>query len=1123
MPFRFCGVKEKKRRGLVATFLLTLTLTSGPSLISTAFAADEDYWRGDQADAMKLARDGNYGDALPVLKRLHKEHPDDLDSTRDYLTVLDWSGQDDQVISLYNSLPDDREPDYVLLAAGHAFRLQNKADQAVLVYRKGLKLYPSNNEFAIGEIRSLIDSGKYMEATQASNDAIASTTKSKDLNSVVLEAKHVYAVSEAREGRYPEALKILGELHSSYPEDERITRDYLAVEAWSGDNEGAIALYKTLAPGQQPDYVYAAVGKAYRDMKQPADAAAIYHEALGYYPSNHDFQIAEVNSMIEAGHSDEATAAASSNLQKDQAAPEGIKESLEHAQQSQILVQQETAVNLARNGKYKEALALLMPLVRAHPEVTSLKQDYIAVLSWSGHDSDAVHHYESYGHGDMPDFVLLAVAHSYRDLKKYKQAYEIYKKGHEADPANEAFTVGMAACLMDMKQYSQALKVTEDDLHKHGNRVDVLIIASAAADASNKIYDALTYAQRAVELDPKNRTAVQAQIHAEQRVGASDIADELAAKQHVNLGARAHGEIQGDMSANLVRWGKLEPINDTQRFKGSDQAIEELDRKIQVWQSKSDANYPDLIRARFDRIVALRDRYRMQEVVTEYEALRQQGVAVPAYVLGPVGDAYLYLRHPEAARDVYLEALKSTPDDFEIRRQLFFAYVECDDFYNAYATIDKLRDDQPMWYYLKGEPERQPNSNRMVTEIDAANARLYSDELQKSSEMLTPVANNAPGDVHTKEALGSLDLTRGWPRAALDEFRLGTRVQNGTDVGTQTGAALAELDMRNYAVADQHVQTLDQEYPENLDLQRAQRQVDVYKMAELHVNSFYNMRSSNSAQGGEGYGVDTDLYSAPIDYNWRIFAGTGYAHEDEPNNEGAVGYEQSHAGVEYRDVNLLATLAPTYNVYHKSQRAGVSGDGEWTFNDYWSAGGGYESFSNDTPLRALNAGVTASKADANFEWRQSEAQEVRFDGDLMPFSDGNNRYEGSLTYSKRLYTNPYWRVDGLVDGSASHNTGNENRNYFNPETDTAVLAGARVTQSLYRRYETTYEHSLQLTPGLYWQENYGASPAATVTYQQTLNLSDTLEIGAGISYTHQDYDGVVEDNVSFLTNIVKRF
>ncbi|KAG1077263.1 hypothetical protein G6F40_017133 [Rhizopus arrhizus] len=43
----------------------------------------------------------------------------------------------------------------------------------------------------------------------------------------------------------------------------------------------------------------------------------------------------------------------------------------------------------------------------------------------------------------------------------------------------------------------------------------------------------------------------------------------------------------------------------------------------------------------------------MADLTHEYEALVSEGVRVPRYALNDVASAYLYLRQPERARDLY--------------------------------------------------------------------------------------------------------------------------------------------------------------------------------------------------------------------------------------------------------------------------------------------------------------------------------------------------------------------------------------------------------------------------------------------------------------------------------------
>src|SRR5262249_6334514 len=159
-------------------------------------------------------------------------------------------------------------------------------------------------------------------------------------------------------------------------------------------------------------------------------------------------------------------------------------------------------------------------------------------------------------------------------------------------------------------------------------------------------------------------------------------------------------------------------------------------------------------------------------------------------------------------------------------------------------------------------------------------------------------------------------------------------------------------------------------------------------MAELQVKGEYGFPPQGSRVSGQEWGTEALIYSPPINYNWRIFAGELFAHGNEPNNEGQIGYSRSIAGVEYRNFGLTADIAPTFNLYHNSERAGVAGKANYEFNDHWSMFGGGELFSRQTPLRALNAGVTADQGHIGGEWRESESRSDRLSLTVMPYSDG---------------------------------------------------------------------------------------------------------------------------------------
>jgi len=119
----------------------------------------------DDQKAIALARVQHYPEALAILSGLYAQHSDDPAITSDYLAVLGWAGgNDQQVVTLYKTLPAGDQPDYILKVVGHAYRQLKQPDQALPIYQQGQQKYPDDVAFPEGVIRCLADEGKYDEA-----------------------------------------------------------------------------------------------------------------------------------------------------------------------------------------------------------------------------------------------------------------------------------------------------------------------------------------------------------------------------------------------------------------------------------------------------------------------------------------------------------------------------------------------------------------------------------------------------------------------------------------------------------------------------------------------------------------------------------------------------------------------------------------------------------------------------------------------------------------------------------------------------------------------------------------------------------------------------------------------
>jgi len=1067
-------------------------------------------WVLERNKAVEAARAGNYDEALPALRDIYKQHGDDIGVVRDYCAVLSWAGHDQESVDIYQTMPAGDQPEFVLLAVGHSYRQLNRPSDALPVYKQGLQTQPDNLDFAIGYARSLLDTNQNDEALTFADDNLQKYGRRQD----ILLAADEAAVKMARQKDYKRPLEVLGRLHKEYGDDAGVARDYTAVLAWSGRDADAVAVYKTLPGGlsDQPDYVLEVIGHSYRNLHRSGEAVAIFQELLKRHPDSLDFAEGYGRSLSESGHPEKALTFAEGDLKK-------------HGRRKEILdTAVDAAAQLARQHKYKQALATMQRLHKKYGDDYQLQLNYMVVLSWAGQDQDCVNVYQGMRNKQgLPTYAVMAVAHSYRNIKQFEEASNLYQQGLRREPANAEFATGYIRTLTEAGYVEKALEVANDNIARYGKRFPILLAAGDAADQYGETTKALEYYQQAHAISPRNQDALRGLIRTQDRTGAPQAALKLADQNPNIISPSEYRHLQSDDAALMVRYATTQPEGEYGRYDATDRAIARLDALIAAWQNEGPEAQADVQRARLDRIVAYHNRFRMQEVVSEYNDLVGEGVEIPNYVLSSVGDAYLYLHQPERARDIFLQVLATDPQNYDTRKQLFYAYVECDDYDDAFNTIDQLATDEPATVMIDGKS--QINTRKTTAELIAGEGRLYAGMVREADPIIMPVASSDPNNPAYREALGNLYSAHGWPRKALEEYQQGVVLRGGKDLDNEIGVAETNLRLQNYPQAQAETDDLLQRYPDNTQVNRLSRDEQIHNMAEIRIAAGYDFRpmTERNVTGGEGYGIDTVIYSPPVGSNWRIFAGDYFTHQHEPNNEGSVGYERAMLGAEYRNGPVTVSGAPTFNNYHDSERVGAMAEGSYAFNDYWTLAGRGELFSRDTPLRALNKGTTADEVVAHATWQPDESHSLRFGGNVMPFSDGNTRTGVDAGYSERLFTTPHLAFNGLVDGGESQNSENNDRSYYNPKMDAIGLVGGRLTHIIYEHYYTTWQQSLTIEPGVYWERAYGADAALRMRYEQRVFLDQVFEAGLGVDFSRQSYDGSPENDVGLTLDVTGHF
>jgi biofilm PGA synthesis protein PgaA len=775
------------------------------------------------------------------------------------------------------------------------------------------------------------------------------------------------------------------------------------------------------------------------------------------------------------------------------------------------------AVALARRGSTDAALSILERLARQNPADLGIARDRVVISTWAGRDTDAVGLYEQLPAGEQPDYVIEAVAHAYRNLHRYGEALALYRASLKRSPGNADLAAGEIETLTDSGDAPAALALAKQILKKNGDAVATLVAAAYAAQAARVPVDSLRFADRALQREPANREARRQRVLAIESMGAPAVALKLAEAEPGLLSAAEVRRLEGSAAAQLVRWDTVDPVREAQRFAAADRAIEALDALIARWSAEGEEARGALLRARSDRLIALFDRGRMSDVIQDYATLSSAGVAVPAYALPSVASAYLALRQPETARDLYRRALVADPDNVETQIGLFHALVETEEFDEALRQVDATAASLRPWTYLKGVPEPIDNTDKLNADIAAANARYYADELPEAERRFTAMTDLAPNNATLLTGLARVYQARGWPRRAAEVLER-ARAQQPLDAEVDILQAGLYLDRQEWRDFSRAVDDLTRRFPENTAVQRLEVQEDLHNRAELRLYSDRAYRSSSNVNGGNGLDAGLQIYSPPIFYDWRLFSGYRLAHERLP--EGNITERLYDAGVEYRDRDLTAAAEGHFAQYGANTGGGRL-EAEWSLDDLWQIGGSAEKFSSDTPIRALFHRITADAVAAHVVYRESESRDIKLTVEAMPFSDGNLRTILGVEARERLFTLPHLHLNALENLGLSHNT-RADAPYYNPRQDGLGTVGAELVQILYRRYELTYEHAVVGLVGPYWEQNFGTGLAWSARYEQRVK-NDDLEGSVGFGFARQPYDGVYENAVTLNLTLTWRF
>jgi biofilm PGA synthesis protein PgaA len=775
------------------------------------------------------------------------------------------------------------------------------------------------------------------------------------------------------------------------------------------------------------------------------------------------------------------------------------------------------ALFFAQQKNYAKALSILQPLAYKYPKPNRYFYDYLAVLGWAGKFEQIVPHEDEINLHQAPRYVLKNLAFAQREQKLFEKAQNTYLVMTKRFPRFMEARIALGLVLIDQRKTKQAETILSPLHLKYPKNIDLLYAIAYLREVENKPLQALSAYEKILILKPSDQVSYKKKVLTLNRLGASHLAYSLIEDPSL-LSKPELARIRADMAAHRIRWGEIPTLRESDRFNETDQAISEINRNIVNAELELDKKSTITLNNKFDQLVALRNRYKMKEVIAASNHLEAEGVVIPPYAKNATCDAFLYLDRPNEAVRCYKEIIKTGYGSINAKVSLFYALLEAEKIPEAQKWIDQVAAEQPS--ILKGRGKKhilKGNPKKTQTEASKSLSIAFADDLNIANQQFSSLHKAAAYNTDLRKELANVYYWRGWPRKAQEEYEIGLH-QDPKHLGLRLGQARNWLALREYPIAEQSIKQLFELFPEDKGVVKQKRLWDIQNMREFKTD-ISSSSSSGGTNGSRGLNIDSYLYSAPLDYNYRAYLHHRHSQADFTEGDGLL----NHAGVglEYSAPNILFNGELHHNHYDNN-RVGISLSGQYEFDDHLSAGLSIESLSHETPLRALNQGIYAKSISLATQYRWHESRSAGLNFAKLKFSDGNKRRSFGGFWNERWYNQYDYKFSTRVDLFSSRNS-KKDVIYFNPESDFSGSIAFENDFLTWREYENSFHQRLILSTGFYNQENFSDGSVWGLQYEHRWKTRNRFELIYGIKRSKNLYDGDYEFQWNYYLSLDWRF
>lgn len=766
------------------------------------------------------------------------------------------------------------------------------------------------------------------------------------------------------------------------------------------------------------------------------------------------------------------------------------------------------AVAAARNGDYSQALAYLYPYLEKQHRDARAHAETLVVLEWAGRYLDAVILALSRPDLQLPLYASKSVVRSARAAGLFADAESFLLAGLQHAPDDPELLSLQVHLLSDQGRVEEAEQLVLQALEAHPQYADLWLAKYYLQVLKYDSYAALGAIQRANELVP-SRYARRELLYSLERCGMPQLALRMLLTEPDLLTEDERFRLRRANNGMQIRWGKYEQASLEQLYAETDAALLQNEVLLSEAQSVEGAQAREHQKAlEFNRMVVLRDRLQMQQLVDQWEILKHAGVEVPDYALQAVADALLYLQRPEPAAAIYAAVAERTPNNSAAWLGLYYSLHESNQYDRATELIARLVSEQAIWDRTKGYREPEGNPHRFAVELTAALDRLYRSEFDLAEEHLTRLFRQAPHRTDLRKAVGELENSRRHPRHAQQLFEQGLAVEPGHH-GLQVALADSFMVRRQWRLAKKSIARQQEIYPDEGASLRLRDDWQRRNMRQLEGRISFGIGDSPDVDGQE---IDWLLrnWTRPLDYDWRLAAFMQNRTADLPEGRATRTYTGIAFDRKTPDLSLFGQLALS-DASDDRWLAELSG--RYEVDDRWALLLGVARNGSAVSLRALETGSAGTEYRLGAEWWRNESLSAAVGFSLLDYDDGNQRTGLSASARWRLMAGPTMQLDNILRTATTQNS-NPGGAYFAPDADFLLEDELQFRWISWRCYSDTLTQRASISSGGYWQQDYGWSVPFSLSYAHEWELQQRrLLVEYGTSFSQRSYDGTAENNL----------